>query len=115
MKSALHPLRALTSAALIVLALQVSALAAAPVSYPMEYPSATTSPVPAALRDAIETTLARDPDAVWLEQEVIASDGQSGDLFGFRVLVSGNSAFVSSPAPLNRPGKVYVFTDASGT
>lgn len=115
MKSALLPLRALTSAALMALALPISALAAAPFDYSMQYPSATTSPVPAALRDAIESTLARDPDAVWIEQEVIASDGQSGDLFGFRVLVSGNSAFVSAPAPLNRPGKVYVFSNASGT
>jgi hypothetical protein len=110
-----HPLRALTHAALIALALPVSALAASPSIYSMQYPSAMTSPVPAPLRDAIETTLARDPDATWLEQEIIAADGQSGDLFGFRVLVSGNSAFVASPAPLNRPGKVYVFANVSGT
>ncbi len=114
MKSALYPLRALSRAALIALALPVSAFAAAPSDFPFQFPSAATSPVPPSLRSAIENTLARDPDAVWLEQEVLASDGQSGDLFGFRVLVSGDSAFVASPAPLDRPGKVYVFTDAGG-
>ena len=110
MKSVFHMLGALTA-----LALPVSALAAAPTAYSYQYPSAMTSPVPSALRDAIEQTLARDPDAVWIEQEIFASDGASGDLFGFRVLVSGNSAFVSGPAPLNHPGKVYVFANVSGT
>jgi hypothetical protein len=114
-KPAFHPLRAPTHAALIALAMPIFAHAAAPFDYSMQYPSAMTSPVPAALRNAIETTLARDPDAAWLEQEVLASDGASGDLFGFRVLVSGNSAFVAAPAPLNHPGKVYVFANVSGT
>jgi hypothetical protein len=114
-KPDVHTLRALTHAALIAFALPASALAAAPVNDAMQYPSAITSPVPAALHDAIERSLARDPDANWIEQEVIASDGASGDLFGFRVLVHGDSAFVSAPAPLNHAGKVYVFANVSGT
>ena len=119
-KSALQSLRAPICAMLMALALPLAALAAAPVAasnplMSMQYPSPATSPMTPALRDALVDALARDPDANWLEQEVIAADGASGDLFGFRVLVSGNTAFISSPAPLNRPGKVYVFTDASGT
>jgi hypothetical protein len=112
---AFHPLRALPHAALIALAMPVFADAGTPFDYSMQYPSATTSPVPVALHDAIERALARDPDAVWIEQEVLASDGASGDLFGFRVLVSGDSAFVAAPAPLDHPGKVYVFANVSGT
>lgn len=45
----------------------------------------------------------------WIEQKVIAADGQVNDLFGFRVLVAGDLAFVSAPAPIARPGAVYVF------
>ena len=101
-------------AALTALALPLSALAA-PQDYSMQYPSPATSPMPAALRDALVGALARDPDATWLEQEIIASDGASGDLFGFRVLVHGDSAFIAAPAPLNRPGKVYVFANVAGT
>jgi hypothetical protein len=43
------------------------------------------------------------------EQKVTASDGQANDLFGFRVLISGDTAFISAPAPIYRPGAVYVF------
>jgi hypothetical protein len=114
-KPAFHPSSAPQIAALLALALPAAALAAAPVDLSMQYPSPATSPVPAALHDAIGRSLARDPDATWLEQEVLASDGASGDLFGFRVLVSGDSAFVSAPAPLNHPGKVYVFANVGGT
>jgi hypothetical protein len=45
----------------------------------------------------------------WLEQKVITADGAAGDLFGFRTLIVGDTAFVSAPAPLARPGAVYVF------
>ena len=55
-----------------------------------------------------------DP-ADWIEQEVTADDGQSNDLFGFRVLISGDTAFISAPAPIFRPGSVYVFTNINGT
>ncbi|HEX5123586.1 MAG TPA: hypothetical protein VFV97_10085, partial [Rhodanobacteraceae bacterium] len=116
MKPVLHPLRALTCATLLAFALPIPALAAPIVaSPPLQFPSATTSPVPPALRSAFTDALARDPDSAWLEQEVIPSDGQADDLFGFRVLVSGNTAFISAPAPIYRPGKVYVFTNQSGT
>ncbi len=50
----------------------------------------------------------------FLAQEVIADDGQGNDLFGFRVLVSGDVAFVSAPAPIYRPGSVYVFHRLNG-
>ncbi|MGH8428686.1 MAG: hypothetical protein ACRES7_12045, partial [Gammaproteobacteria bacterium] len=59
--------------------------------------------------------LTLDP-LVWIEQKVTAGDsGQADDLFGFRVLVSGDIAFVSAPAPLYRPGTVYVFGKPAGT
>ena len=52
---------------------------------------------------------------VWIEQEVTAGDaGQANDLFGFRVLVSGDIAFVSAPAPLARGGVVYAFARSNG-
>lgn len=53
--------------------------------------------------------------AAWIEQKLVADDGQANDLFGFRVLVSGDTAFVSAPAPIYRPGSVYVFTKVDGT
>lgn len=51
----------------------------------------------------------------WIEQQVLASDGASGDLFGFRTLVAGDLAFISGPAPLARPGAVYVHERSGGT
>jgi hypothetical protein len=51
----------------------------------------------------------------WLEQKITADDGQANDLFGFRVLVAGDTAFVSAPAPIYRPGSVYVFKNVNGT
>jgi hypothetical protein len=98
----------------LILALPVAAMAAP--SFPMQFPSSTTPNVlPAALRPALDQALARDPDATWLEQKVISDDGQADDLFGFRVLVSGSTAFISAPAPIYRPGKVYVFANSGGT
>ena len=52
---------------------------------------------------------------VWIEQKVAASDGQADDLFGYASLVTGNTAFISAPAPGFRPGKVYVYTYAAGS
>jgi FG-GAP repeat protein len=52
--------------------------------------------------------------AAWMEQKVTADDGQANDLFGFRVLVSGDTAFISAPAPIYRPGSLYVFKNMSG-
>ncbi|MGH9437848.1 MAG: FG-GAP repeat protein, partial [Terriglobia bacterium] len=51
---------------------------------------------------------------VWIEQEVTASDGQADDSYGFAVLVSGDTAFVSAPAPVSRPGAVYAFSRSNG-
>jgi hypothetical protein len=53
--------------------------------------------------------------AAWIEQKLTADDGQANDLFGFRVLISGDTAFVSAPAPIYRPGSVYVFSNVNGT
>ena len=117
MNSAMNPARAFVRATLLALALAppASALAAAPFDFPMQFPSPATSNVlPQALRPALERAVARDPDATWLEQEVLAADGQADDLFGFRVLVAGDTAFVSAPAPIFRAGKVYVFVNAGG-
>lgn len=47
--------------------------------------------------------------SAWIEQKVISADGAAGDLYGFRVLVAGDTAFVSAPAPLARSGAVYVY------
>src|SRR5882672_6713418 len=97
----------------LVLAWPISALAAP--NFPMQFPSSmTANVVPPTLQPALDQALARDPDTSWLEQKVTSDDGQADDLFGFRVLVSGNTAFISSPAPVYRPGKVYVFTNSSG-
>lgn len=52
---------------------------------------------------------------VWVEQKVVASDGQADDLFGYASLVMGNTAFISAPAPGFRPGKVYVYTYSAGS
>jgi hypothetical protein len=46
----------------------------------------------------------------WLEQKIAADDGQSSDLFGFRTLVVGDTAFVSVPAPGPRAGSVCIYT-----
>ena len=50
----------------------------------------------------------------WIEQKRIADDGNDGDLFGFRTLIIGDTAFVSAPAPLYRSGSVYVFQRNDG-
>ena len=114
MNVAMNPARATLRAMVLALALPVSALAAAPFEFPMQFPSAATSTMPPALRAAFDGALARDPDATWLEQKITASDGQADDLFGFRVLVSGDTAFISAPAPIYRAGKVYVFANVGG-
>jgi hypothetical protein len=110
-----NPARMMVRAALLALAMPISALAAAPFSFPMQFPSAATpNVVPPALQPALDQALAQDPDATWLEQKIVSDDGQADDLFGFRVLVSGDTAFISAPAPIFRPGKVYVFVNSGG-
>ena len=67
---------------------------------------------------AIPDVAVRGPQGAplgWIEQQVVASDGASGDLFGFRTLVVGDLAFVSAPAPLARLGAVYVYERKGGT
>jgi hypothetical protein len=109
----MNPARA-AARVVLMLALPISAMAAP--SFPMQFPSsATPNVLPPALRPALDQALARDPDATWLETKVISDDGQADDLFGFRVLVSGSTAFISAPAPIYRPGKVYVFANSGGT
>ena len=108
--------RPFACALLLALALPASALAAAPFEFPLQFPSAMTpNVVPPALRPALDEAIARDPDVgSWLETKVVADDGQVNDLFGFRVLVSGDTAFISAPAPIARAGRVYVFTNSGG-
>ncbi|HVT33163.1 MAG TPA: hypothetical protein VHE32_10975 [Rhodanobacteraceae bacterium] len=111
----MKPARSLAGAVLLALALPTAALAAAPFDFPLQFPSATTQhSLPSALRPALERAIVADPDAVWLETKILAADGQADDLFGFRVLVAGDTAFVSAPAPIYRPGKVYVFENSGG-
>jgi len=66
------------------------------------------------MQPAPDNALAENLDATWLEQKVVSADGQADDLFGFRVLVSGDTAFISAPAPIYRPGKVYVMKNVAG-
>jgi len=110
---AMNPARAIARAVLI-LAWPISAMAAP--NFPMQFPSSMTpNVVPPALQPALDQALARDPDTTWLDQKVTNDDGQADDLFGFRVLVSGDTAFISAPAPIYRAGKVYVFVNSAGT
>ena len=78
---------------------------------PLDFPGASggTTPLPSA--SAWASAPSSDPLAAldWLEHKVLAPDGQAGDLFGFRVLIEGDTAFVSAPAPGPRPGAVHVY------
>ncbi|HJT99444.1 MAG TPA: hypothetical protein VJ696_14095 [Rhodanobacteraceae bacterium] len=114
MQVAMKKARSFAGVMLLALALPVGANAT-PYAFPLQYPSATTTnALPPALKPALERAIIQEPDAVWLETPLIAADGQAADLFGFRVLVAGDTAFVSAPAPGPRPGKVYVFSNAGG-
>jgi hypothetical protein len=109
----MKPARSLVGAMLLALALPIPALAAPAFDFPLQFPSATMQhALPSMLQPAFERAIAADPDAVWIETKLLADDGQADDLFGFRVLVAGNTAFVSAPAPIYRPGKVYVFENS---
>jgi hypothetical protein len=113
----MKPARLRKGAMLLSLTLPMAAFAAAPAfEAPLQFPSAMMqSGLPSALRPAFERAIVADPDAVWLETKLLAEDGQADDLFGFRVLVAGDTAFVSAPAPIYRPGKVYVFANDGGS
>src|SRR5262245_37239494 len=74
--------RAIACAALIALAMPAVLPAATPFPPAFDaahqYPSsATTGAMPPALRNAVEQSLARDPDATWIEHEIVAADGQA--------------------------------------
>lgn len=90
------------------------ALADGSVRLPFAYPGSDLSMPRAAPSDAW-TAWMNGPitfgsgSSPWIEQKVIAADGQANALFGFRVLVAGDLAFVSSPSPLAGPGSVYVY------
>lgn len=104
-----------------VLPLQGARAGAAPYLHPvgdvhLAWPGSTAAPavrMPLPFPSAHSAPSILGPMA-WTEQKVVAGDGASGDLFGFRTLVAGDLAFVSAPAPLARSGAVYVYqrTDA---
>lgn len=74
----------------------------------VHYPGLARGALPTLAPASADTALP-DTASAWVEQKVVAADGAAGDLYGFRVLVAGDTAFVSAPAPLARPGAVYVY------
>ena len=74
------------------------------VHYPGVAYRALPSPAPARVDIASPGTA-----SAWIEQKIVPADGGAGDLYGFRVLVAGDTAFVSAPAPLARAGAVYIY------
>src|SRR3954464_4685174 len=93
-------------------------------SWPLEYYGSAASEMaaryqfnqrrPASLTGSTTRSVWNAPLA-WMEQKVTADDGQANDLMGFRVLISGDTAFVSAPAPIYRPGSLYVFKNVAGS
>jgi len=108
----MNPMRA-TRTVLLILSIPAGAAWAAGAPTLNQYPSAA-NPVQPSMQSALDVVRAENPDATWLEQKVVSDDGQAADLFGFRVLVSGDTAFISAPAPIYRPGKVYVMKNVAG-
>jgi len=74
----------------------------------VHYPGSARPALPAPVTAADALALP-GPASAWIEQKVVSADGAAGDLYGFRVLVAGDTAFVSAPAPLARSGAVYVY------
>ena len=64
------------------------------------------------------TAAAQDECAPPPDAELVAVDAASGDQFGYRVVVSGDTAIVGAPfddhAGLNDAGSVYVFREVDG-
>ena len=113
---------------LLGLCLASAALAAGPAESATPAPRAGSVVMPSALRLALSRTLASEhaatgASAPWIEQEVTASDGASGDVFGFSVAIDGDTALIGAAegaaAPTGTdnggPGAVYVFKNLPGT
>ena len=112
MNCVMNPMRA-TRTVFLILSIPAGAAWAAAAPNLTQYPSAEHRVQPS-MQSALDVVRAENPDATWLEQKVVSEDGQAADLFGFRVLVSGDTAFISAPAPIYRPGKVYVMKNVAG-
>jgi hypothetical protein len=106
-----QPFRAPACALLLALAGTLAAPASAEppslwhATEAVHYPGLVQRMLPTVQADA---TLPGTASA-WIEQKIVPADGAGGDLYGFRVLVAGDTAFVSAPAPLARSGAVYVY------
>ena len=76
------------------------------------------SSVPPTLRSAIHRTLAADArigePSGWIEQEVTADDGATGDDFGISVALDGTTALIGASYENSGTGAVYVFTETDG-
>jgi hypothetical protein len=106
-----QPFRAPACALLLALAGTLAAPASAEppslwhATEAVHYPGLVQRMLPTVQADA---TLPGTASA-WIEQKIVPADGAGGDLYGFRVLVAGDTAFVSAPAPLAHSGAVYVY------
>jgi hypothetical protein len=109
-----HPYRAPTGALLLALMGTLAAPASAEpprlwhAGDAVHYPGFTRSALPAP-PGAAPALLLPASASPWIEQKVVSADGAAGDLYGFRVLIAGDTAFVSAPAPLARSGAVHVY------
>lgn len=106
--------RARAGALLLALLLPLPAAAAAGqhlwhASDAVHYPGLAQHALPALAPAAPLAAAAPASASSWIEHKEVPADGAAGDLYGFRVLVAGDTAFVSAPAPLARPGAVYVY------
>ena len=67
---------------------------------------------PAGLRDAVQRSIGASGGQ---QAALTASDGVSGDEFGYSVALSGTTALVGAYYRNNGTGAAYVFSDAGGT
>ena len=121
-------MRATFLKSLLGLCLAGAAIAAVPALSATPAPHAGSIVMPAALRLALSHTLARahapaGASAPWIEQEVSASDGAAGDVFGFSVAIDGGTALIGAAEGAAAPtgtdnggaGAVWVFQNLPGT
>ncbi|MGB0135237.1 hypothetical protein [Dokdonella sp.] len=92
--------------------------AAVPITIPFNYRAAERLPlahsgVSSSGDNSVDFVFGSEP-VDWIEQPVIPPGTAANDLLGFRVLLSGDTAFVSAPAPLSRPGLVHVYERENG-